>query len=216
VSTTSATPANCCVSDRTAIAGETGRALAAALTPQEIQKITDAGGWQQSPTGFQFEFHMMHEAGWPCYLREPNGPKRGLPKINLLDYNGQMLQQNVVRNQQNKVEFERVIDKNVAAFQKMARRYYEGVEVAPRTGTPGWYVSFTCSKGGRQNPVFVRLPERGQANDAVFWDNMKRTADRPVCNQHRNSHCMVGTAVNLNAQKALGITKRFDDGQIVA
>jgi len=109
-----------------------------------------------------------------------------------------------------------VIRENIAAVQKMAERYYGGVEVAPRTGTPGWYVRFACN-GGRQNPVLVRLPEylqRELTEDRaqMFWGNMKRTAGKPVCNQHRNSNCMVGELVKLNAQEALGITKRFDDG----
>jgi hypothetical protein len=191
----------------------TNTTVSAALTAQEINAVTR---WQRAPEGFLFEFHTMHEAGWPCYLREDGGPNRGLPKINLLDYNGQMLQQGEVIDRRNQAEFEAVIAANLEAFRKMARRYYVGVEVAPRTGTPGWYVSFTCSRHGRQNPVYVRLPERGQGLGAMFWENMKRTAGKPICNQHKGSDCMVGTAVNLNARDALGLTKRFDEGhQIV-
>lgn len=185
----------------------------AGLTPQQINEVRE---WQNPLTDFQFEFHTMHEAGWPCYLREPDGPNRGLPKINLLDYNGQMLQQGAVRTQANRTEFERVLAANTEAFRILARRFYEGVEVAPRTGQAGWYVQFQCNKSRQQPPVFVRLPERGQSVGAVFWSNMARTAEKPVCAQHRNSLCMIPTAVQLNGQQALGKTKRFDEGhQIV-
>jgi len=53
----------------------TNPTVTAALTPQEINAVTR---WQRSPEGFLFEFHTMHEAGWPCYLREaaPTGDSR--------------------------------------------------------------------------------------------------------------------------------------------
>ena len=41
--------------------------------------------WQNARLAYQFSFHTQHEAGWPCYLKEPNGPGRNLPKMNLLE-----------------------------------------------------------------------------------------------------------------------------------
>jgi len=81
----------------------TNETVTKALTPEEINGVLT---WQTN-LGFEFEFHDMHEAGHPCYLRERDLPRRGLPKINLLDYDGVMYQQDQVRVQENMIESRR-------------------------------------------------------------------------------------------------------------
>lgn len=54
--------------------------VASVLTATEIANVTR---WQAAERDFQFEFHTTHVLGWPCYLREPDGPSRNLPKINM-------------------------------------------------------------------------------------------------------------------------------------
>ena len=72
-----------------------------------VSDIGEVAVWQGQTSDFLFEFHTMHEAGWPCYLREPNGPNRNLPKLNLKTgaWTGTLLQGASVRNQQNAQEF---------------------------------------------------------------------------------------------------------------
>ena len=54
--------------------------VTARLTQLEINGVR---AWQSDRLDYQFSFHTQHEAGWPCYLSEPDGPGRNLPKINL-------------------------------------------------------------------------------------------------------------------------------------
>ena len=124
-----------------------------ALAATDIQQITI---WQNQTSDFQFEFHTQHEAGRPCYLREPDGPNRNLPKMNLEDgaWTGQLLQAASVRSQQNSQHFKHVVTNNLAASRKMAQRFYEGVEVV-RNAAPPWFVKFTCTQDAKAKPVFV-------------------------------------------------------------
>jgi hypothetical protein len=183
--------------------------VVAALTPHEIAQVTV---WQGQTSDFEFEFHTQHEAGWPCYLREPDGPARNLPKLNLKGnaWTGTLLQPESVRDQHNAQEFERVITDNLEAFRKMARRYYEGVEVV-NAAAPAWFVKFTCMKDQRTKPVFIRLPDRGQVLGATFWSNMQRTAKKPPCPMHKNSMCLDGVAVQLQGQDLIKNPLRYDD-----
>ena len=46
-------------------------------------EIAGVRRWQSDLLAYQFSLHTQHEAGWPVYLSEPNGPNRNLPKINV-------------------------------------------------------------------------------------------------------------------------------------
>ncbi|MDH5778916.1 MAG: hypothetical protein OEZ33_11930 [Gammaproteobacteria bacterium] len=157
------------------------------LTATEIAGVTR---WQAETTDFLFEFHTMHEAGWPCYLREPDGPARNLPKINLKVYKDELLQSASVRSVANKDEFKAVIKANTDLFKKLAEAYYEG-EDDEVVAKPSWYVEYHCTKPrSTAASIFVRLPERGQAIGKIFWSNMKNRAKTPTCVLHRSSACM--------------------------
>lgn len=184
----------------------------AGLTRNEIQAVTV---WQ-GDSDFQFEFHTQHEAGWPCYLREPDGPNRNLPKLNLKGdaWTGTFLQGSSVRDQDKATEFRNVITANLAAFRKLAQRFYEGVEEVKTSG-PAWFVKFSCTKAAKQaKPVYVRMPSEGQNLGAAFWSKNRQTkATKPTCTLHKNkSDCLdVGVPEQLQAQQAMKQTWKFDD-----
>ena len=100
----------------------TNSTVTKALSRNEILAVTV---WQDGASDFQFEFHTQHEAGWPCYLREPDGPNRGLPKLNLKGdaWTGTLLQPGEVRDQDKSQEFQNVITANLEAFRKMAQAF---------------------------------------------------------------------------------------------
>jgi hypothetical protein len=186
------------------------RTVVAALTAIEIGKVTV---WQGQTSDFHFEFHTQHEAGWPCYLREPDGPKRNLPKLNLKEgaWTGKLLQETSVRNERKSQEFKNVITNNLDAFRKMAKHYYEGVEVVSTAAT-AWYAKFTCTTFKHAKPVFVRLPERGQIIGEIFWSNMQGIARKPKCPVHKGSTCLDrGVAVQLQTQDAIKHPLKYDD-----
>jgi hypothetical protein len=183
--------------------------VAAALSHHEIAQVNV---WQGETSDFEFEFHTQHEAGWPCYLREPDGPGRNLPKLNLKGdaWTGTLLQGESVQDQRKAQEFRHVITNNLAAFRKMADRFYEGVEVATAVSS-AWFVKFTCTKDVRAKPVFIRLPDRGQILGTSFWSNMQRTAKKPPCPVHKNAMCLDGVAVQLQGQDLAKNPLRYDD-----
>lgn len=184
--------------------------VVAALTQNQIAQVRV---WQNETSDFQFEFHTQHEAGWPCYLREPNGPNRNLPKMNVREgsWTGQMLQGSSVRDQRNGQEFINVITNNLDAFRRMASRFYVGVEVVNAVAS-AWFVQFTCQTDKKAKPVFVRLPERGQIIGPTFWSNMQRMAHKPKCPLHRRDACLDGgVLVQLQGQEAVKQQLRYDD-----
>lgn len=184
------------------------RTVLAALTTNEIKKVIV---WQGQASDFSFEFHTQHEAGWPCYLREPDGPKRNLPKLNLKQWTGGLLQGESVKDKKKGIEFKNVITNNLAAFQKMAKRFYEGVEEV-NTVRLVWFAKFTCTLIKQPKPVFIRLPDRGQGLGSIFWSNMQNRAEKPRCQVHKNSTCLDGgVAVQLQSQEAIKHKLKYDD-----
>ncbi len=185
------------------------------LTPHEINAVTT---WQSPRLDYQFSFHTMHEAGWPCYLVEPTGPERNLPKINLKVPTTplQMLQQDSVRSQHVSDDFYAVIGANLAFFQRLADRFYEGVEVVVNRN-PSPVVTFKCNKSATAKPILVKLPTRAQVVGTVFWSNFKAFAKPPKCSLHRTADCMVGTAEMMQYADAIKVQSRFDDyGEVKA
>ncbi|MBU2986520.1 hypothetical protein KO528_14245 [Saccharophagus degradans] len=178
-----------------------------ALSPEQLAAVRQ---WQNERLDYQFEFHTQHMAGWPCYLREPDGPNRNLPKVNLKEYIGQLLQGSSVRTQANVNDFEAVIAANIDAFKAMAELFYEGEEVATST-EPTWHVEFACNRDKKAKTVFIRLPSRAKALGATFWDNMKSRAEKPNCPLHRNARCLDDTAVQLEPAEARKVTKYYND-----
>lgn len=183
------------------------------LTPQEIGQVTV---WQDDGLDYQFSFHTQHEAGWPCYLKEPNGPNRNLPKINLKVpttpitlLQGESLRQIAVG-----ADFKAVITANLALFQKLARLYYEGVEVQ-QVVRPTWAALFQCDRDKVAKAVAVKLPESAQGLGETFWLNFRQRAQAPKCPLHRVSTCMKPTVVQLQAGESARVKKRYDlNGEI--
>jgi hypothetical protein len=179
--------------------------------------------WQSVRYDYQFSFHTQHEAGWPCYLKEPDGPNRNLPKMNLKGdaYQGVVLQGISVVDNHCGSDFKRVIVANVEAFRSLAERYYEGEDEDEEIEVhrpPVLVVSFKCGRGhqahrGREQRI--KLPPDGQSIATIFWANFKRYAVVPNCTQHRNSDCMTGEVIPINDLDADALGKIFDrNGEI--
>ncbi|MDE3179863.1 MAG: hypothetical protein KGM47_09410 [Acidobacteriota bacterium] len=168
----------------------TDRYVQRLLTQQEINQVQH---WQSDRLDYQFSFHTQHEAGWPCYLKEPDGPNRNLPKINLKVPTNppQLLQGDSVRNNNAGADFRDVIRANVLLFQKLARAYYEPDDVQ-NVALPQKVVRFTCTTSRQAKAVDVKLPSRAQPIPDTFWLNMQRYAHKPDCPLHKNSRCMEG------------------------
>lgn len=177
------------------------------LTQGEINGVQR---WQSSKTAYQFSFHTQHEAGWPCYLSEPNGPNRNLPKINLKVPTNPpvVLQGESVKDKDVGADFRDVIRANVALFQKLAKSYYEPEEQVQVVRST-WVVSFDCNKGG--SSVVVKLPLRAQIIPQAFWANFKRFAKTPVCPVHKSSFCLQGELKELKGNDAVKVKKLYDD-----
>lgn len=183
------------------------------LTPQEIGTVTV---WQSDDLDYEFSFHTQHEGGWPCYLKEPNGPNRNLPKINLKVPTTpiSLLQGESVRQITVGQDFKAVITANLALFQKLARLYYEGVEVQ-QVRRPAWVVSFQCKTDKHAKAVQVKLPESAQGLGTMFWLNFRRFATVPKCPLHRVSTCLEPSVVQLKHEDAAKVKKRYDlNGEI--
>lgn len=180
--------------------------------------------WQSARLDYQFSFHTQHEGGWPCYLKEPDGPNRNLPKINVKEesYTGALLQGSSVKDNHVGTDFKRVIIANIEKFRLLAERYYEGedededeVEIHR---PPVWIVSFTCGQGraphqGREQRV--RLPTGVQGIATGFWANFGRWAEIPDCTLHRNKDCMTGQAIAVNDLDAEDVQKIYNrNGEI--
>ncbi|WP_444922772.1 hypothetical protein ACJJH9_11150 [Microbulbifer sp. DLAB2-AF] len=184
------------------------------LTEEEINEVST---WQNDYPEFKFEFHTMHEAGWPCYLREPNGPNRGLPKVNLKNYCGQLLQGESVRSQECSSEFMRVISGNLELFQKLAKEYYEGKEVNIEL-KKFWYVKYKCAYSKKAPLIIIQLPARGQAIAEIFWLNMQNWAKKPECVLHKHTSCMLPATLepfDKGEIKEFNYTYRYkDNGEI--
>ncbi|HTS25519.1 MAG TPA: hypothetical protein VMH81_06575 [Bryobacteraceae bacterium] len=183
-------------------------------------EITGVRRWQSDRLTYQFSFHTQHEAGWPCYLSEQNGPGRNLPKINLKVPTNPpaLLQGDSVRDNAIGADFRDVIIANVALFQKLASAYYEGTEQAP-VQTPGWVVAYPCTLD-RSNTriVYVKLPLRAAPIPEAFWANFSRFARKPKCPMHKNSECMGDPKLKqIQYNEFVKVTNRFDDnGEVTA
>jgi hypothetical protein len=178
------------------------------LTPDEIAGVNR---WQSDRLNYRFSFHTQHEAGWPCYLSEPDGPKRNLPKVNLkVPTNPPVLLEptSVVDNHAG-VDFRDVIRANVPLFQKLARSYYEPTGTAETRG-PTWVVVYKCQKASQAKPVGVRIPQSGQVIGQTFWLNFRQYAKAPSCPMHRNPDCMIPELTSIPANDVAKVTKRFD------
>lgn len=183
--------------------------VSARLTQAEINGVQT---WQSDRLDYQFSFHTQHEAGWPCYLSEPNGPGRNLPKINLKVPTNPpaLLQGESVRNNDVGGDFRDVIRANVALFQKLAKAYYEGQEQA-QVASAKWVVLFKCRNDRNAKPVAIKLPARAQAIPAAFWPNFKALAKKPNCPLHKTVSCLVDELGELSAADAAKVKKFYDD-----
>jgi hypothetical protein len=175
-------------------------------------EITGVRRWQSDRLNYQFSCHTQHEAGWPIYLSEPNGPGRNLPKINVrVPTNPPALLQGAsVRDNAIGLDFREVITANIPLFQKLAEAYYEGAAQAP-VQVPGWVVAFQCTLDRHPRFVYVKLPEAARAIPETYWANFQRFAQKPVCTLHRNANCM--GAPNLQQipyNDFTRVTLRFD------
>lgn len=192
----------------------TDRYVLRLLTQDEINRVHV---WQSERLDYQFSFHTQHEAGWPCYLKEPDGPNRNLPKINLKVPTNPpaLLQGDSVRNNDVGADFRDVIRANVPLFQKLARAYYDAEEVR-QVAAAKKVVRFTCSLSRQAKAVDLKLPARADPIPETFWLNMQRYAKKPECPLHKKPACMVGEVVELSALDAAKVKKQYDNnGEIV-
>lgn len=189
---------------------------------ERIPEIELAGVtvWQNARLEYQFSFHTQHEAGWPCYIKEPTGPRRNLPKINLLVPTDPLtiLEGGNVRVAANGKDFKAVIAANLAIFQTLAEGYYEGEEVEEVKIPDVWIATFECTNV-KKNPCVkrVRLPDRAQAIGDAFWANYKYIAVAPVCSVHKNNVCMKATKCEaVPAAESIEVTLGYDEyGDVV-
>jgi hypothetical protein len=172
----------------------------------EMREVFSVERWQEWTLDYRFSFHTLHEAGWPCYLLEEGRDGQQLPKVNLKDYTGEFLGGGLVQEQDVAEDFKGVIAENLERFRTLARKYYEGEEVKEKP--PGWVIQFTCNKI-RNNPpkVVVKLPTGTTSDD---WEQVKDTAAKPKCPQHKNSACMVGAPVEMPHAQLILETQRYD------
>lgn len=171
--------------------------------------------WQSDRLDYQFSFHTQHEAGWPCYLSEPDGPGRNLPKINVRAPTTPpaLLQGESVQDQAVGADFRDVIRANIPMFQTLARVYYEG-DVEARVQVPGWAIAFTCTTPplARARTVLVRLPDRARPIPEAFWANFSKFAKKPKCPTHRVNTCMgAGVAQQVPYNEFVNIALQFDE-----
>jgi len=188
--------------------------VTAHLSPNDIQNIQV---WQDEGLAYQFSFHTQHEAGWPCYLVEPDGPNRNLPKINLkVPGNAPLLEGGNVRDNHVGADFAAVIRANIAHFQTLAAAYYD-VETDEPVAGPLWVVRYTCNRDRRAPVLTFGLPRRAQGNMAsAFWSNMKGRTTKPTCRLHRNSGCLDEAVVLLQANEASAIKTHYNDsGEVI-
>lgn len=185
--------------------------------PYVVQKLTQAEinrvqTWQSDRLDYQFSFHTQHEAGWPCYLSEPDGPGRNLPKINLKVPTNPptLLQGESVRDNAVGADFRDVITANIPLFQKMAKAYYEGQEKVA-VASSKWVVQFKCNKDKNAKPIEIKLPPRAQTIASTFWANFKGFAKKPNCAFHKNALCLDELVLELTATDAAKVKKFYDD-----
>ncbi|HWF46918.1 MAG TPA: hypothetical protein VG168_07935 [Bryobacteraceae bacterium] len=184
------------------------------LSPNDIHNVQV---WQEETLDYQFSFHTQHEAGWPCYLVETDGPNRNLPKINLkVPGNAPLLQGESVRDNDIGANFAAVIRANIPQFQTLARAYYDVETDEPVTG-PLWVVRYTCNKDKKAPVLTFGLPRRAQGNMAsAFWSNMKGRTTKPSCKLHRNSACLVETVVLIPANESAAVKTHYNDsGEVI-
>jgi hypothetical protein len=197
------------------------------LTQQEIAGV---GRWQATNLDYDFSFHTQHEAGHPCYLVEPDGPRRNLPKINLkIPGNLPLIQGSSVRDIHRGADFQAVIRANTPLFQKLAAVFY--AEAVRKKSLAKWVVQFNCSAHTNRWPTVLRYrfpeelearvqPDGNQISYAqTVWPNFKhRTGTlyrKPICKWH-GADCMIDTLVLLPAeslQKLDGFIE--DDGELI-
>src|SRR5215472_13736908 len=199
----------------------------AGLTQQEINGVQT---WQNQTLDYEFSFHTQHEAGHPCYLAEPDGPRRNLPKLNVKEGSRlEMLQQGSIRSQACGDDFEAVIRANLALFRKLAGAYY--AEAVRKQTAAKWVVDYCCAKQRGKAVLRYLFPEdlaaRVQTDGnrieyaQLLWPNFKARSGslyrKPSCPQHKNTDCIAEVLTLLPAnsrEKLAGYIE--DDGGLVA
>ena len=106
------------------------------LSATEIRAVTQ---WQDTSLDYDFSFHELHTAGHPVYVCKSDGHgQRNMPKV---DLKGKRADQLGFVNGEKLLDTQRadagaVIVANIAAFQKLAKNYYEGVDDLPVQNIP--------------------------------------------------------------------------------
>lgn len=98
------------------------------LSGTEILAVTR---WQTTELDYHFSFHELHTAGHPVYVCKSSD--HGQRKMTKADVNGKTVDQvgfvNGEKLEKKQLDDAKaVIAENLAAFQKLAKNYYEGVD----------------------------------------------------------------------------------------
>jgi hypothetical protein len=173
--------------------------------------------WQDERLDYEFSFHTQHEAGWPVYLVEPDGPSRNLPKINVKvpTKPPKLLQEASVQKPAVSEDFTAVVRANIPAFQALADLYYTGREVEV-VRLSSWVVVFKCNaKRSHAKPIQVELPKAGQQLGETFCANFKRFAKVPKCPVHKVQECIYSEVVSIAPEDLAKVTQQYDrNGEI--
>jgi hypothetical protein len=106
------------------------------LSATEIRAVTR---WQNTDLEYDFSFHELHTAGHPVYVCKNDGHgQRNMTKADVKDktadqigwVNGEKLLKKQLE------DAGAVLGDNLAAFQKLAKNYYEGVDDLPVPNIP--------------------------------------------------------------------------------
>jgi hypothetical protein len=164
--------------------------IVADLTTTEINGVTT---WQSETLPYEFEFHTMHTIGYPVYLRESAiNLKSNLPKIDTKDKTAttfNVVNREQINSQACLADFENVVRANFPLFQKLAKVYYDGKEVATTPTAP--MLVFRCTKVATVKPMYVRIPKDKELMGEVWWANARQHAKaKPKCRKHNSSDCL--------------------------
>jgi hypothetical protein len=130
------------------------------LTATEINGVTT---WQNISLDYEFEFHTMHTIGNPVYMREKSlGLGSSLPKIDTKDKSTltiKVVNPERIKNPKCLEDFTKVVKANLPLFQKLAKIYYEGEEIAATGPTTSLLVVFRCTTVSTVKPMYVKVPK---------------------------------------------------------
>jgi hypothetical protein len=183
------------------------------LTATEINGVTT---WQNISLDYEFEFHTMHTIGNPVYMREKSlGLGSSLPKIDTKDKSTltiKVVNPERIKNPKCLEDFTKVVKANLPLFQKLAKIYYEGEEIAATGPTTSLLVVFRCTTVSTVKPIYVKVPKAKEFIAATWWANAQRHAGKPTCTLHKNSVCMdKGTMEAVPVKDAIGVGLIFND-----